>query len=84
MTKKIFMPLLRSLTLLVMLMAISPGNTLAAEINIVCFGTSFTYGKGVFRGDAWPAKLEAGLKKEGLREVEWVILDHFRGLATCK
>ena len=66
MTKKIFMPLLRSLTLLVMLMAISPGNTLAAEINIVCFGTSFTYGKGVFRGDAWPAKLEAGLKKEGL------------------
>jgi len=58
--------LLRSLTLLVMLIAISPGNTIAGEINIVCFGTSFTYGKGVFRGDAWPARLEAGLKKEGL------------------
>jgi acyl-CoA thioesterase-1 len=47
-------------------MAVSLGNAFAGEINIVCFGTSFTNGKGVFRSSAWPARLEADLKKEGL------------------
>ena len=39
---------------------------------------------------AFQKKSKSGIKtsgqdlKMGLREVEWVILDHFRGLATCK
>ena len=33
----------------------------------------------------WPGELiRSSVCKTGLREVEWVILDHFRGLATCK
>jgi acyl-CoA thioesterase I len=36
------------------------------ETEIVAFGTSFTYGKGVFPAEAFPSKLEALLRLEGL------------------
>jgi acyl-CoA thioesterase-1 len=47
------------------LFAVGIGNALGEELQIVALGTSFTNGKGVFRRDAWPAKLEAKLKAEG-------------------
>ncbi len=57
---------LRFFTLLFTLFAASIGNAIGEELQIVCLGTSFTNGKGVFRSEAWPAKLEANLKTEGL------------------
>jgi len=48
------------------LFAVGIGNAFGEELQIVALGTSFTNGKGVFRSDAWPAKLEARLKAEGL------------------
>jgi lysophospholipase L1-like esterase len=57
---------LRFLTLLFTFLAASIGNASGDELQIVCLGTSFTNGKGVFRSEAWPAKLEADLKTEGL------------------
>lgn len=57
---------LRLFTLLFALFVANIGNAIGEELQIVCFGTSFTYGKGVIRSEAWPAKLEARLKTEGL------------------
>lgn len=57
---------MRLFTLLIALFAVSIGTAFGDELQIVAFGTSFTNGKGVFRSDAWPAKLEANLKAEGL------------------
>lgn len=41
-------------------------NATEKPIQIVAFGTSFTNGKGVYRSNAWPAKLEKKLNEEGL------------------
>jgi acyl-CoA thioesterase-1 len=57
---------LRFLTLLITLFAANIGNAIGDELQIVCLGTSFTNGKGLWRSDAWPAKLEANLKTEGM------------------
>jgi acyl-CoA thioesterase-1 len=57
---------LRLFTCLIALFALSIGTAFGDGLQIVAFGTSFTNGKGVFRSDAWPAKLEANLKAEGL------------------
>jgi len=42
-----------------------PIQTKAATINIVAFGTSNIYGKGVERGEDFPAKLELALRAKG-------------------
>ncbi len=57
---------MRLFTWLIALFAIIIGNAFGDQLQIVAFGTSFTSGKGVSRSDAWPAKLEANLKAEGL------------------
>ncbi len=57
---------LRFITLLFVLLATGIGNAIGEELKIVCLGTSFTNGKGVWWNEAWPAKLEADLKTEGL------------------
>lgn len=57
---------LRLFTWLFVLFAVGIGNAFGEEVQIVALGTSFTNGKGVSRSDAWPAKLEAKLKAEGL------------------
>jgi lysophospholipase L1-like esterase len=57
---------LRFFTVFLILFAVSIGNAVSDELQIVCLGTSFTNGKGVPRKEAWPAKLEADLKTEGL------------------
>lgn len=54
-----------SLTLF-FLVLVGPAHGSASGLQIVAFGTSFTNGKGVFRSNAWPAKLEKNLKAEGL------------------
>lgn len=56
---------LRFIALLFTLFAASIGHAMSDGLQIVCLGTSFTNGKGVFRSEAWPAKLEANLKTEG-------------------
>jgi acyl-CoA thioesterase-1 len=62
------MPLLRPLVSLIFLTLAFTCNVQASEkeLQIVAFGTSFTNGKGVFRSEAWPAKLEKNLNAEGL------------------
>jgi len=41
------------------------GPAVAAQVNIVVLGASNTYGKGVARGAAFPAQLQAMLKAKG-------------------
>lgn len=62
------MPLLRSLfSLLALCLSVScSAQAIDKGLQIVAFGTSFTNGKGVFRSEAWPAKLENNLNAEGL------------------
>ena len=57
-----FFALILCLTLLITCNA----NAAEKPIQIVAFGTSFTNGKGVFRSNAWPAKLEKKLNDEAL------------------
>lgn len=42
-----------------------PAGSLAAELNIVAFGDSLMAGYELSAGDAYPAKLEAALKRDG-------------------
>ena len=57
---------LRFFALLIAIFAAGIGSAVGEELQIVCLGTSFTNGKGVSRNQAWPAKLEADLRTEGL------------------
>jgi acyl-CoA thioesterase-1 len=57
---------LRFFALLLAIFAAGIGSAVGEELQIVCLGTSFTNGKGVSRNQAWPAKLEADLRAQGL------------------
>jgi acyl-CoA thioesterase-1 len=46
-------------------LSLIPGAAVAASALVVAFGASQTYGKGVSRGDAYPAQLEALLRAHG-------------------
>jgi acyl-CoA thioesterase I len=54
----------RAVLLAVLLLA--AGSADAASINIVALGASNTYGKGVARGQDYPAQLQAMLRAKGL------------------
>jgi hypothetical protein len=45
---------------------VTAGSADAAQINIVALGASNTYGKGVARGQDFPAQLQAMLRAKGL------------------
>jgi acyl-CoA thioesterase-1 len=45
---------------------LATGSASAASINIVALGASNTYGKGVARGQDYPAQLQAMLRAKGL------------------
>lgn len=57
---------LRGLALFLLSLVTCVDQANADEIKIVAFGTSFTSGKGVWRSQAYPARLEAMLKSEGI------------------
>jgi acyl-CoA thioesterase-1 len=66
---ELFMPYPRyffALILCLTLLITCNANAAEKPIQIVAFGTSFTNGKGVFRSNAWPAKLEKKLNDESL------------------
>ena len=56
---------LRLIVLAACVMASGGAPAAAASINIVVLGASNTYGKGVARGDALPAQLQAMLRAKG-------------------
>lgn len=57
--------LMKSFTLLAICLLAYVCEANADPIQIVAFGTSFTNGKGVWRSEAFPARLETMLKSEG-------------------
>ena len=66
---ELFMPYPRyffALSLCLTLLMACNVNAAEKPIQIVAFGTSFTNGKGVFKSNAWPAKLEKKLNDEAL------------------
>ena len=63
---KTFLRPLRIVLVLCALLVTGIGCALGQELQIVCFGTSFTHGKGVSLSEAWPAKLGVNLKAQGL------------------
>jgi acyl-CoA thioesterase-1 len=56
----------RTLLLVGLLIATMLGPADAAQVNIVALGASNTYGKGVARGQDFPAQLQAMLKASGV------------------
>ena len=48
------------------LLIAAPERSRAASITVVALGTSDTYGKGVGRNEAYPARLQAKLKERGI------------------
>src|SRR5262249_51971129 len=63
--KAYFMTITRRAVLLAAL-PLAAGSAAAAPINIVALGASNTYGKGVARGQDYPAQLQAMLRAKGL------------------
>jgi len=59
------MTITRRVVLLAALLVVA-GSADAAPINIVALGASNTYGKGVARGQDYPAQLQAMLRAKGL------------------
>ena len=53
-------------TLLLAAFLLTAGSAEAASVNIVALGASNTYGKGVARGQDYPAQLQAMLRAKGL------------------
>jgi acyl-CoA thioesterase I len=60
------LPALRSLCIATLMTVYAVGAVGAASITIVALGASNTYGKGVARGQAYPAQLEAMLRAAGI------------------
>jgi len=57
--------MVRLLVYLVCIIVITVSSALGEQIRIVALGASGTYGKGVAREEAFPARIEALLKNEG-------------------